>query len=98
MPTQKPTISARVDPAIAERIEKIAAIDRRKPSQVIEILIERAIEDYEDELLIAKAAADRRRAEQRKLTPAQRKRAAAAAAGPRRLAVQPSADKAPPKP
>lgn len=77
MPTQKPTISARVDPAIAERIEKIAAIDRRKPSQVIEILIERAIEDYEDELLIAKAAA---------------------AAGPRRLAVQPSADKAPPKP
>lgn len=50
MPQQKPTVSARITPELAERIERVAQVDRRKPSHVIEMLIERALPQFEAEL------------------------------------------------
>lgn len=57
--TPKQNVGARVAPGIFKRIQRVAAVDRRTSSNVVEILIERGLPEIEREVLGGAAPAPR---------------------------------------
>lgn len=44
------TVATRLDPSLIERIERVAHIDRRSVAQVMALLIERGLPEWESEI------------------------------------------------